>query len=267
MAARPEGVLRRVRSDSNAQPGTVPTAVLIEPDTAVLIEPDTVYREALLTATEQLSDVRLIAGIRDASQAAKQVDESTSIVVMHLPLPEGLRQLELFRRINADVRVIVYGVRDDDRAIIAWAEAGVWACVTHSAALDDLQTAIHAVHRGERWCSSRVAAALFRRVALAKHYHGIRKFGDLPPGGFSLSRREWEILHYVQTGLTNKEIANILCLQPATVKNHLHHVFQKIGVRTREEASRWLDQYDALAPFGEDGDSQADISVMDRGAT
>ena len=51
-----------------------------------------------------------------------------------------------------------------------------------------------------------------------------------------LSEREIEVLRLVARGLTNKDIAQTLFLSVQTVKTHLHHIFGKLGVRSRTEA-------------------------------
>lgn len=57
-----------------------------------------------------------------------------------------------------------------------------------------------------------------------------------------LSEREIEVLRLLAQGLTNKDIAQTLCLSVLTVKTHLHHIFGKLGVRSRTEAALWATQ-------------------------
>jgi two-component system nitrate/nitrite response regulator NarL len=52
-----------------------------------------------------------------------------------------------------------------------------------------------------------------------------------------LSPREAEVLAFIRRGFTNREIARELFISEATVKVHVHHVFQKLGVRSRTEAA------------------------------
>ena len=58
-----------------------------------------------------------------------------------------------------------------------------------------------------------------------------------------LTRRECEILVLIEQGLSNKEIAARLVLQPATVKNHVHNLLTKLGVPRRFEAIEWLRRH------------------------
>jgi DNA-binding NarL/FixJ family response regulator len=60
-------------------------------------------------------------------------------------------------------------------------------------------------------------------------------------GAGSLSPREQEILDLVRQGLTNAEIAQTLFVSVSTVKVHMRHIFEKLGVRTRTEAALLTD--------------------------
>jgi DNA-binding CsgD family transcriptional regulator len=52
-----------------------------------------------------------------------------------------------------------------------------------------------------------------------------------------LTQRECEVLELIEQGMNNQEIANVLCIEMGTVKNHVHNIFDKFGVRTRKQAA------------------------------
>jgi DNA-binding NarL/FixJ family response regulator len=54
-----------------------------------------------------------------------------------------------------------------------------------------------------------------------------------------LTRREREVLNLLVQGLTNKEIASVLGVTPATVKTHVEHLIKKLGVSDRTQAAVW----------------------------
>lgn len=60
------------------------------------------------------------------------------------------------------------------------------------------------------------------------------------PERFGLTRREVEILHLVTQGKTNKQIAADLYISPLTVRTHLEHIYQKLGVGSRTEAAAFV---------------------------
>ncbi|MBW7885875.1 MAG: helix-turn-helix transcriptional regulator [Caldilineaceae bacterium] len=58
-----------------------------------------------------------------------------------------------------------------------------------------------------------------------------------------LSNREWEVLHQLAVGKSNKEIAGVLSIAVGTVQNHLHSIYEKLGVSSRTEAIAWHHQW------------------------
>lgn len=128
-------------------------------------------------------------------------------------------------------RVIVFSLTEDDEdTIMKCVEAGVAGYHLRSESLDDLLAAIVNVHRGKPACSQRVSAVLLRRMSdLASR----RPTGHESP----LTAREEEILDMLGMGLSNREIADRLCIAVHTVKNHVHNLLTKLGVRSRAEAA------------------------------
>ena len=61
--------------------------------------------------------------------------------------------------------------------------------------------------------------------------------------GSTLTARELEVLSLLDEGLSNKQIARRLCIELATVKNHVHHILEKLQVGRRGEATAYLRQY------------------------
>ena len=118
--------------------------------------------------------------------------------------------------------------------MIACAEAGASGYVPRDGTVDDLETVVESVARGEIECSPRIAASLLRRVgALAAELRG-------PSPNSSLTAREQEVAELLDQGLTNKEIAQQLSIAVPTVKNHVHRILDKLHVHRRTEAAARL---------------------------
>jgi two-component system, NarL family, nitrate/nitrite response regulator NarL len=119
---------------------------------------------------------------------------------------------------------------DDEAAIARWARAGVSGLVSRRATLDEFVRTIEGVADGQASCSSEVTAALLRRVAS----HG--EDPASPAGDPALTSREREVVQLLEHGLSNKQIANRLEIELATVKNHVHHILGKLNAHRRGEA-------------------------------
>jgi DNA-binding NarL/FixJ family response regulator len=135
-------------------------------------------------------------------------------------------------------KVVAFGVKEIDEEILALAAAGTAGYVCDSAESSDVVRVLEGVMCDELPCSPRAAASLYRRIAmLSPHSNdtanivGSHEIAPLP-----LSRRELQIAHLIDRGLTNKEIARQLRIEAATVKNHVHNICKKLNVHRRGEA-------------------------------
>ena len=147
-----------------------------------------------------------------------------------VPGPAGVRALAAAA---PTAKIVAVGIPDDERAIIALAEAGVAGFVTVEQPLAELVAAVEAAANDELQCSPRVAAALAKRVAALAA--GPRGNGDQ-----RLTRREHEIAALIAEGLLNKQIARLLSIEQATVKNHVHNILTKLGASRRDEVAMLL---------------------------
>ncbi|WP_169053584.1 LuxR C-terminal-related transcriptional regulator [Alteraurantiacibacter aquimixticola] len=148
-------------------------------------------------------------------------------------LAEQLRQAQLSRRI------VGVAIANGAIEVADWARLGVAGFVDNEGTVEDVITAIDLVARGEFSCSPRTAARLVSRLVcnngpranlLQRPHLGTETdLGRLTP-------RETEILFDLERGATNKEIARRLGVSVSTVKNHVHHVLEKLNVDRRQQA-------------------------------
>ncbi|MGE2733876.1 LuxR C-terminal-related transcriptional regulator [Mycolicibacterium vaccae] len=155
-----------------------------------------------------------------------------ALVLLNINTRESAMLLQAVFDINSRHRVIVMGIaEDEDEAIVACAEAGVAGYHLRSESLDDLLTLIGRVAAGESLCSPRISSILLRRLSMLA--------AQREPSGkeLVLTAREVQILRMLELGLSNRQIADRLCIAIHTVKNHVHSVLTKLGVSNRAEAA------------------------------
>jgi DNA-binding NarL/FixJ family response regulator len=173
--------------------------------------------------------------IETARTGADAIDRVTAqgphIVLLDLRCRDSQHVVQTIAAIRPTSRIIAFGVDDNERDILACAEAGASAYVPADASVEDLVRAIEIVMRGDQHLPPQVAAALLRR--LAAHDAG----DAAATGSMNLTARERQILALVVQGCTNKEIASRLHIEVATVKNHVHNLLLKLRVRSRSEAA------------------------------
>lgn len=166
------------------------------------------------------------------SLLAALTENRPSLVLVNLDTRDSVMLLRATFEICPNSKVIVLGMAEDDETgIVACAEAGVAGYHLRTDSLSDLRALIRRVSDGETSCSPRVSAILLRRLsALATQRQPVAK--DLV-----LTVREAQILRMLEMGLSNRDIADQLCIAIHTVKNHVHNLLTKLGVSTRAEAA------------------------------
>ena len=154
------------------------------------------------------------------------------IILLSMATRDKVTLLHSVREACPTAKVIVVGISEEDESdIIACAEAGVAGYHLRTESLYELLSLITKVIDGESVCSPRVSAILLNHLsALASQ----RRSG---PRDLALTTREMQILRMLEMGLSNRDIADQLCITLHTVKNHVHSVLSKLGVSTRAEAA------------------------------
>ena len=133
---------------------------------------------------------------------------------------------------------------DDPSLVVGAAALGVRAFIAADQSLDELVDTVSSAAAGSAACPPTIAGLLFEQLQRT----GAR---SSPPGG-PLTSRELEIAGCLVRGLSNKEIARLLVIEPATVKNHVHNVLTKLGASRRAEVGHVLRGIDRSVHSGPD---------------
>jgi DNA-binding NarL/FixJ family response regulator len=127
--------------------------------------------------------------------------------------------------------VVALGVEECPDRIIGLAEAGARGYVPLDGDIDDVIRATVSATRGELHCPPHIAFAMWRRIGAP----GAAR--PEPEPKVHLTRREQEVLALISLGASNQQIARELFIELRTVKNHVHNILSKLGVKRRGEAA------------------------------
>ncbi|GGP39520.1 response regulator [Streptomyces sp. L500] len=193
----------------------------------LLVDDHPVVRRGLRAMVDDLPDVTAVGEAADGAEALRLLDEGVrpDVVLMDLQMGTGMHGVEATRRITARPRppaVLILTTYSTDADILAAVEAGATGYLLKDAPPEEVAAAVHAAARGETVLAPPVAARLLGRV----------RAGGRP----ALSPRETEILGLVAEGLANRQISKRLFISEATVKTHLVHIYDKLGVDSRTAA-------------------------------
>lgn len=148
---------------------------------------------------------------------------------------DGVATTAALRRLSPAPAVLILTTFDRDADILRAIEAGAAGYLLKDVSPDTIVEAIHGAARGEMVLAPELATRIMR---------GMRN--PTP----QLTEREMEVLHQLAKGASNKQIARFLFVSEATVKSHLVHIFNKLGVDSRARAIRVARDTGILAEHG-----------------
>lgn len=191
----------------------------------MLLDDHPVVRAGLRAILNSFDGVHVTHESADGSAVDGLVDGSITdvdVVVCDIQMPgvDGITATSKLAKVGGPP-VLILTTYDTEADIVAALEAGAMGYLLKDSPETSLFDAIIATHEGKRTLSPDVAAALAQRTSQPQQ---------------SLSQREIEILRELATGASNKALAKKLFISEATVKTHLIHIFQKLGVESRTAA-------------------------------
>jgi DNA-binding NarL/FixJ family response regulator len=198
---------------------------LMDKTRILLIDDHPVVREGLSGMLTGQPDFEVVGQGSDGAQAVTLNDElRPDVILMDLRMP-GMDGVTAIREIKAALpktNILVLTTYDSDVDIVRAVEAGATGYLLKDTPREELFRAVRSAAKGESVLAPTVAARLMTRMRA--------------PAEENLTAREIEVLELVSKGNSNKQVARSLHISTATVKTHLIHIFDKLGVKDRTSA-------------------------------
>ena len=211
----------------------------------MMVDDHPVVRAGLRALLEADAEVEVVADVGSGDEALQALDRLVTngegvpdLVLMDLNLGDGIGGIETTRRLRAQhpgVQVLAVTTFDAEADVVGALEAGATGYLLKDALPDELMSAVRAAARGESVLAPSVTRHLMGKVRGS--------------AGSVLTDREREVLQLVANGASNREAAAQLFIGEASIKTHLQHIYDKLGVRDRASAVgrrvRWRDVWPA----------------------
>jgi DNA-binding NarL/FixJ family response regulator len=195
--------------------------------------------EGLRSALAHQPGVQVVGEASDGMEAIeKAVNLDPDVVLMELKLPrvDGLTVLRSIQTRASRSKVILFSSSESKEEFVEAMKLGCSGILSKDAAVSLIEKSITKVHAGEIWLDSNTTAAVIRQFASPADFPAVHAGnGKSSRERAQLSQREREIIILIAQGYKNKEIAEKMFITEQTVKNHLHNVFDKLGVSDRLE--------------------------------
>lgn len=202
----------------------------------VLADDHPIVRDGLRKLLSLEDDIQVVGEASDGHEVVRVVQETTpDIVVLDLRMPnlDGLGALQALQTLDVRPKVIVLTASEDKNEFVQAMKLGCSGIVLKQTAPELIVKSVRKVYAGEIWLDSHTTAAVMRQFAQPTDVMGAQ-----PARGRErspLSQREREIVTLVAQGYKNREMAEKMFISEQTVKNHLHNIFDKLGVSDRLE--------------------------------
>jgi DNA-binding NarL/FixJ family response regulator len=209
----------------------------------VVADDHPIFRDGLCRLLALEEDFEVVAQAQDGRQVLDVLQQhEPDILLLDLKMPglDGLATLQRLQIAKNKTRVIVLTASDDKNEFVQAMKLGTSGIVLKQTATELLIKSIRKVHAGEIWLDSHTTAAVIRQFVANDEAPVAAP--SMPPAPAPrererspLSQREREIVALVAQGFKNKEMAEKMFISEQTVKNHLHNIFDKLGVSDRLE--------------------------------
>lgn len=191
----------------------------------LVIDDHPVVREGLSGMLAGQPDFEVVGQGSDGFQAVSMNAElRPDVILMDLRMPgmDGVSAIQEIKSRLPETNILVLTTYDSDADIVRAVEAGATGYLLKDTPREELFRAVRSAARGESVLAPAVAARLMTRMRA--------------PAEENLTAREIEVLELVSKGNSNKQVGRALHISTATVKTHLIHIFDKLGVKDRTSA-------------------------------
>jgi DNA-binding NarL/FixJ family response regulator len=216
----------------------------MQPINVAILDSNTLVREGVKRVLASERDLNLVGETGDDDEVAHMVERTNpDVLLLDLEIAQQKTVQILMELKKKDIlsKVLILCSIPDLESILDTAKVGARGFILKRTLPSVLIQAIRKINGGEIWADRHVnCAGTFVEIARRTYIEDAeRSESDITE---VLSKRELEILTLVAKGLANAEIAKQLFVSPQTVKQHLHHIFDKLKVKNRTQAAVLMRQ-------------------------
>lgn len=199
------------------------------PIRVLLVDDHAMVRRGLATFLMVYDDLELIGEAADGETAVSLCEQiQPDVILMDIVMPDmdGITATRIIRQKFPAIQVIALTSFKEEKLVQDALKAGAISYLLKDISGEKLAQAIRGAHIGHSTLSSEAAQALIQGTVQLE-----------PLLGHDLTEREKAVLVLMVTGSNNSEIAEKLGVSPSTIKSHVSHVLDKMGVSSRTEAA------------------------------
>ena len=198
----------------------------------------------VLSVSGNIQVADAVSGVAQALKSAAQNRPDVVLMDIRMPGMDGVEGTRLFKERWPDVKVIVLTTFDDDEYVFGALKNGASGYLLKGSSISELSEAIQIAHSGGAMINPTVATKVIHQFSnMAK---GSSRLQVDEEAARDISKSEWQIIRTVGSGMSNKEIAQELCLSEGTVRNSISNILFKLNLRDRTQLAIWAVQTGAV---------------------
>jgi two-component system NarL family response regulator len=212
-----------------------PLAAVGDPIRVLVVDDHALFRRGLEMVLEQEADIDVVGEAEDGAEAVEKAAATTpDIVLMDVRMPRrgGIDACTAIKDAVPSSKIIMLTISDEEADLYDAIKAGAMGYLLKEISIEEVASAIRAVHGGQSLISPSMASKLLNEFASMIKRGDERQQVPAP----RLTDREMEVLRLVAKGLNNRDIAKQLFISENTVKNHIRNILEKLQLHSRMEA-------------------------------
>jgi DNA-binding NarL/FixJ family response regulator len=213
----------------------LPESTFADPIRVLVVDDHALFRRGLEMVLEQEPDIEVVGEASDGAEALEQATETTpDVVLMDVRMPRrgGIDACTAIKDAVPSTKIIMLTISDEEADLYDAIKAGAMGYLLKEISIEEVASAIRAVHGGQSLISPSMASKLLNEFASMIKRTDERQQVPTP----RLTDREMEVLRLVAKGLNNRDIAKQLYISENTVKNHIRNILEKLQLHSRMEA-------------------------------
>jgi DNA-binding NarL/FixJ family response regulator len=213
----------------------MPEATFAEPIRVLVVDDHALFRRGLEMVLEQEPDIEVVGEASDGAEAVERATDTTpDVVLMDVRMPRrgGIDACTAIKDAVPSTKIIMLTISDEEADLYDAIKAGAMGYLLKEISIEEVASAIRAVHGGQSLISPSMASKLLNEFASMIKRTDERQNVPTP----RLTDREMEVLRLVAKGLNNRDIAKQLYISENTVKNHIRNILEKLQLHSRMEA-------------------------------
>ena len=209
----------------------------MEPIKIFIVDDQALFREGLASLIATQADMKVVGQATDGAEAIEQVEGlRPDLILMDVRMPrvDGLEATRRIKVLLPDAKIVMLTISDLAQELFDAMRHGAAGYLLKNMKARRLFDEIRGVMRDEVALSPYLAGRILKEMTRQREYEAVAKGIEL-----GLTAREKEVLGYVVSGLSNKEIGAKLFITESTVKRHLHSILEKLHMENRVQAAAY----------------------------